>query len=242
VSVAEKPSKQEDDMLGNISLGGTKRTVIGGIAVLVIAVAGAGAAIGATGTGTPQEESKAVIDATATDLGVSSASLTAALKKALIARVDAALAAGNLTGAQATDLKARINSGEVPLVGLGGGHRGGPGVGGIAGTGHFGELEAAASYLGLTATELRTAQDGGKTLAAIATEQGKNVDGLVDAMVSAVTKNVNAAVTAGTVTDAQRDSILSGLEARITGHVNNLRPDQGRGGPGGPPPMGAPDA
>jgi hypothetical protein len=227
-------------MLGKISLGGTKKKVAAGVGVLVLVVAGTGAAIGATGTGTPQEESKAVIDAAATDLGVSSASLTAALKKALIARVDAAVAAGNLTAAQATDMKARINSGEVPLVGLGGGHRGGP-----RGIGHGTELAAAATYLGMTQAELRTAQDGGKTLAAVAKEKGKTVDGLVDAMVAAVTKDVNAAVTAGKLTDAQRDSILSGLEARITEHVNNLRPDHGpRNGNGGPgsPPLGAPDA
>ena len=227
-------------MLGKISLGGTKKKVAAGIGVLVLAVAGTGAAIGATGNGTPQEESKAVIAAAATDLGVSSASLTAALKKALIARVDAAVAAGNLTAAQATDLKARINSGEVPLVGLGGGHRSGP-----HGIGHGTELAAAATYLGMTQAELRTAQDSGKTLAAIAKEKGKTVDGLVDAMVAAVTKDVNAAVTAGKLTDAQRDSILSNLEARITEHVNNLRPDHGprndQGDLGGPPP-GAPDA
>ena len=227
-------------MLGKTSLGGTRK-VAAGIGVLALAAAGTGAAIGATGNGTPQEESKAVIDAAATDLGVSSASLTAALKKALIARVDAAVAAGNLTAAQATDLKARINSGEVPLVGLGGGgHRGEHG-----GIGHFGELQAAATYLGLTIAELRSAQEGGKTLAEIAKEQGKTVDGLVAALVAAVTKDVNAAVTAGKLTDAQRDSILSGLEARITEHVNNLRPAHGPRngiGPGGAPPMGAPDA
>ena len=226
-------------MLGKTSSGGTRKKVAAGIGVLALAAAGTGAAIGATGNGTPQEESKAVIDAAATDLGVSSASLTAALKKALIARVDAAVAAGNLTAAQANDLKARINSGEVPLVGLGGGaHRGGPG-----GIGHFGELQAAATYLGLTTAELRSAQQSGQTLAAIAKEQGKTVDGLVAALVAAVTKDVNAAVTAGKLTDAQRDSILSGLEARVAEHVNNLRPAHGpRNGIGDTPPMGAPDA
>ena len=178
-----------------------------------------------------------MIDAAATDLGISSANLTAALKKALIARVDAAVEAGTLTEAQATEMKARINSGEVPLVGLGGGrHHGGPG--GPDGIGHFGELDAAATYLGMTQAELRTAQESGKTLAAIAKEKGKTVDGLVDAMVAAVTKDVNAAVTAGTLTDAQRDRILSDLEARITEHVNNLRPGARPARPrrpGGPP-------
>jgi hypothetical protein len=130
----------------------------------------------------------------------------------------------------------------VPLVGFGGGrHHGGPG--GPGGIGHFGELEAAATYLGMTQAELRTAQESGKSLAAIAKEQGKTADGLVDAMVAAVTKDVNAAVTAGTLTDAQRDQILADLETRITEKVNNVRPEHGfHGGFGGPPPTEAPDA
>src|SRR5688572_841056 len=97
VSDSKHPRDRRNDMLGKFSLEGTRKKVLAGAGVLVLAAAGTGAAIGATGTGTPQEESKAVIDAAATDLGVSSASLTAALKKALIARVDASLAAGRLT-------------------------------------------------------------------------------------------------------------------------------------------------
>jgi hypothetical protein len=52
---------------------------------------------------------------------------------------------------------------------------------------------------------------------------------------------VNAA---GTLTDAQRDSMLSDLEARITERVNSVRPAHGPGmhrGFGGPPPE-SPDA
>ena len=225
-------------MFGKISLGGTKR-VAAAVGALVLVVVGTGAAIGATGTGTPQEESKAVIDAAATDLGVSSTELTEALEQALVARVEAAVTAGRLTEAQATELKARITSGEVPLIGLGG-HRAGPGR-----IGHFGELEAAATYLGMTKGELRTALDDGETtLATVAEDNGKTADGLVDAMVAAVTKNVNAAVTAGTLTDAERDGILATLEERITERVNSVRPAHAPGGHHrfGGPPRESPDA
>jgi len=104
------------------------------------------------------------------------------------------------------------------------------------------EMQAAATYLGMTEAELHAAQDSGKTLAAIAKEKGKSVDGLVDAMVAAATKQINAAVTAGKLTDAQRDQILADLEGRITEHVNNTRPEHGPGGFhfGGPPPADAP--
>src|SRR5688572_22023888 len=97
VSVPEETTRQDAVLFGRISLGGTRKKLAAGIGALVLVAAGTGAAIAATGTGTPQEESKAVIDAAATDLGVSSAELTDALEQALVDRVDAAVAAGRLT-------------------------------------------------------------------------------------------------------------------------------------------------
>ena len=107
-----------------------KRVVAAG-AVAVLAVAGGGAAIAATNSSSPQQESKAVVADAASQLGVSSAKLTQALQTALENRVDAAVAAGQLTAAQGKELKARIEAGDVPLVALGGGpgDHDGPGFG-----------------------------------------------------------------------------------------------------------------
>ena len=75
------------------------------------------------------------------------------------------------------------------------------------------QLDAAASALGITADELRTELESGKTIAQVASEKGVDVNTVIDAMVSA----------------AQTD-----LRTRITDFVNNGRPAKGPGGPGGP--------
>ena len=51
--------------------------------VAAVAVAGGGAAIAASKSGSPQEESKAVVEDAAKQLGVTPAKLSSALKKAL---------------------------------------------------------------------------------------------------------------------------------------------------------------
>jgi hypothetical protein len=208
-----------------------RNTLAVGAAALV-AVVGSAGAIAATGALSPQEESRAVLDDVAERLGVESSELGDAIKAALKARVDAAVDAGRLTEAQAAELKERIDSDEVPLFGLG---RGGPG------RGHFGDLDAAASYLGVTEEALRTELAEGRTLAEVAEAEGKSVDGLVDALVAAAKEDLQQAVADGRLTDAQRDDIVATLESRITAKVNGER-GFGRGGPGfgfGPPPPGS---
>jgi hypothetical protein len=201
-------------------------------AVAALAVAGAGAAFAATGIGTPQEESKAVVEDAAKQLGVDSTKLSAALKQALENRVDAAVAAGSITKADGDALKARIAADDYPLFAVPGfGHHGGPG-------GHgFGHLDAAATYLGLTETELRAQLAGAKTLADVAKAQGKTVDGLVAALVSSAKTRIAADVQAGRLTQAQADSMTADLQARITEMVNSTH--AGHGDHDGPPPAAA---
>ena len=77
------------------------------------------------GFDSPQQHSKAVIDDAATQLGITPAKLSDALKKALENRVDAEVAVGTITKAHDDALKARIESAEYPVItgGLGfGGH------------------------------------------------------------------------------------------------------------------------
>jgi hypothetical protein len=167
------------------------------------------------------------VDDAAEQLGVEPSELSAALKDALANRVDAAVEAGRLTEEQGAELKERIESGEVPLVGLAR-----PGFGHRSGLHRVGDLDAAASYLGMTEANLRTALEGGKTLAQIAEDRGKSVDGLVNALVDDAAAELAKAVAAGRLTDAQRDSMLSGLKERITSLVNRERPARdGRFGP-----------
>ena len=205
-----------------------KRKVVA-VGAAALAVAGGGAAVAATSLGDPQQESKAVIDDAAAQLGVQPTELSDALQQALLKRVDAALAAGRITEAQADELKQRIQSQEVPLLGPLFGHRGGPGHG-------FGHFEAAAAYLGLTAEQLRARLEDGKTLADLAKAQGKTVDGLVSALVADEKKELDAAVAAGRLTQAQADARLAEARGRFTDMVNGTLPDHGpRGFRGAPP-------
>jgi hypothetical protein len=209
-----------------------RRRIAVAAGVAALAVAGGGAAIAASGIGSPQEESKAIIDDAAEELGVESSELSTALKNALKNRVDAAVAAGRLTQAQGNELKARIDAEEYPLLG-GFGHHGPGGHG-------FRHFAAAAEFLGLTEAELRTQLESGKTMAQVAQAQGKTVAGLVAALVADEKKELDEAVAAGRITQAQADEKLAGAEERFTDMVNGVMPERGFRDFGGPPPSSEP--
>lgn len=192
------------------------RKLLFGAAALV-AAAGGGVAIAASdNTDNPSQESQAVVNDAAQQLGVSPSKLSDALKKALSDRIDAAVAAGRITQAEGDALKQRINSSGFPLFGLGRhdfGH-----------FGFFGKLDAAASYLGLTEAQLHSELQSGKTLAQIAKDHGKTADGLVNALVDAAQQKLDAAVKAGRLTQAQADQMLNDLRSRVTDLVNGRMP------------------
>ena len=119
------------------------------------------------------------------------------------------------------------------------------------GRGQNDDFAAAATYLGLSQSDLQTALQAGKTLAQVAdATSGKSAAGLIDALVAAEKTELAADVTAGKLTQAQADKITATLTDRITSLVNGTRPANGgfgrHGGPrggggsfGGPPPSGS---
>jgi hypothetical protein len=193
-----------------------RKVIVAGVAALAVVVTGG--AIAATKATSRKAESQAVVNDAAKQLGVQPSELTAALKKALSNRVDAAVKAGRITKAEGDAMKARINSGDSPL--FGGGHRGfgkfghGPGF-------HIHGLDAAASYLGLTEAQLRTQLSSGKTLAQVAKARDKSVDGLVDALVEDANKKIDQAVKDDKLTKAQADEMKQGQRERLADFVNN---------------------
>ena len=209
---------------------------------------GAAGAIAASHVLSPGDESKAVIDDAASQLGVKPTELSNALKQALKNRIDEAVDAGKLTEEQGKELKERIDSDEYPLLFGGLFGRGGPGFGLDHGFGPhdgFGFLETAASYLGMSEADLRKALED-RTLAEIAKEKGKSVDGLVKAIVAAQEKKIDEAVADGRITKAQATELKSRLADRVEALVNGQlhRGDgpnrhgflPGSGFPRGPPP------
>ncbi len=218
----------------------SRKLVLGAVAGL--AVAGAGAAVAATQFGDPKAESQAIINDAAGQLGVQPSALSDALKKAYMNRIDAAVAAGRLTKEQGDAIKARIQSGGPMLVP--GGFRG-PGPMGHIGPGAgIRGLDAAATYLGLSESDLQAKLQGGKSLADVAKDQGKSVDGLIQALVDDAKTHLDQAVSDGHLTQAQEDQILGQIKQHISDLVNgnapqgfgpNFRGGQGFPGPGGPP-------
>jgi len=128
-----------------------------------------------------------------------------------------------LTQAQADKVASTLDK-----AGIGGGH----GRGGF----HRGPgLAAAASALKMTEAELRTALDGGKTLAQVAKDKNVPVATLVAALVKAEQAETAQAVKDGRITQAQADERLKDLTARVTERVNSTRPnhrDRGADAPG----------
>ena len=203
-----------------------KRTKLAAGAGAALAVVGAGGAVAATRL-SPAEESKAVVEDAARQLGVDPAKLNEALQQALENRINEAVKTGHLTEKQAEAMKARIEAGAFPFFA-------GPGLGrrGFAHRG-FRDLDAAAAHLGVGEDALRERLREGETLAEVAKAEGKSVEGLVAAIVAATTKRLDAAVTAGRMTKSQRDLIVASLKQRTAEVVNGTFPAlRGRGGLG----------
>jgi hypothetical protein len=94
-------------------------------------------------------------------------------------------------------------------------------------------LQAAARYLGLTPSELRTQLKSGKTLAEIAASQGKSVQGLKQAMLAEVKARLNQAVASGKLSQTEAQTILGRVQQHIDQHINGTWPPGGGGGGGG---------
>ena len=129
-----------------------------------------------------------------------------------------------MTKAQGDKLKQMIESNGFPLLA-------GPGFG-FGFEHHMHGLPVAATYLGLTEEQLDQKLESGKTLAQVAKDQGKSVDGLVAALKADLKSKLDGAVSAGRLTKAQEEQILKDADQRISAFVNGklLRPPPPPGG------------
>jgi hypothetical protein len=221
-----------------MNLGSKKRMVV--VAATTLAVVGGGAAaVAASGSGSHGSD---FLDSVAKHLGVTPQKLEDATKAAAIDQVNADLAAGRITQAQADELKKRIEAGDSVLggprgPGFGRGP-GGPGFAAPAGPG-FGkpaianEIAAAAKYLGLSGADLSAKLRDGQSLADVAKAQSKDVAGLKTAILDAAKADLDKAVADKKLTQSQADDIANGLKSHIDDIVNGSVKLRFRG-PGGP--------
>jgi len=91
------------------------------------------------------------------------------------------------------------------------------------------DLDTVAGVLGVSADELRTQLQSGKTLAQVARRQNISQATLVDKLVAAEKARIAAAVKAGRLTQARADAVTADLKTRITQRVTSTRPMGGRG-------------
>jgi hypothetical protein len=154
-------------------------------AVVLAACSFAGGAYAATQESSTAATPKAFINDVARRLGVTPQKLSAALDGALADQLNAAVKAGKLTQAQANTIEQHAQKqGFAPFRFFGGPplglrhlrFRGGPAP----------ALGAAAKYLGISTSELRSELRSGRSLAQIAKAHGKSVAGLRKAVASAV--------------------------------------------------------
>ena len=87
---------------------------------------------------------------------------------------------------------------------------------------HLGPLSAAATYLGVTTDELRTRLQAGKSLADVATAQGKSVSGLEDALLANLKTDLDADVATGRITSGREAEILADAKVRIAAQVTRV--------------------
>ncbi|ADU52008.1 hypothetical protein Tmar_1923 [Thermaerobacter marianensis DSM 12885] len=211
-----------------------------GVAVLPVAADGGTATGGSSQDATSAQDAAGTADAaqgTAADpssltatfvqrlaeaLGLTRDRVDAAIRDVLAGMVDEAAQKGQLSSEQAAALRQRIAQGQYRLVppmggrGHGWGGKHGRHGGFFPGEGHgaslAGLLQSVSDTLNLTPGQILDQLWQGKTLAQIAQEQGVSRQQVKDAIVSQAKQRLDAAVTAGRLTQQQADQWLQRLE------------------------------
>jgi hypothetical protein len=157
-------------------------------------------------------------------LNIDQATLESKIKQAESDTVDQAVANGDLAKNQADAVKQRVQQGGqgfgMPFGGFGFGDRGergrGPGrgpAGFAAGVNPQAVMQAVATKLGFAnVQDLQTELKSGKTLSDIAKEKNVSQADLNAAAAAAVKTQLDAAVTAGKLTQQQEDAILGKVQ------------------------------
>jgi polyhydroxyalkanoate synthesis regulator phasin len=130
---------------------------------------------------------------------------------------------GTITSEQADAVATHLGSLRGERAGGMGRHGGGGRAGGA-------NSAALAELLGLEAAEIRTALEGGSTIAELAEANGIEVQTVIDGLVAAANLRIDEAVADGHLTEDEAATKRAELVTRITDSVNTVHPVGGRNG------------
>jgi transposase-like protein len=172
------------------------------------------------------------IAAIATEHKVAASTVISTLVADENTEIDAAVTSGQLTPAQATQMKSQtaqrvtaVVNGTEPARG-----RGGP-VGRPGGGTRAEDQQIVAGAIGITTTQLQTELTAGKTIASIATEHNVTAAKVINAWVASENTEIDQRVSSGHLTAAQGAQMKTTTVQRVTDEVNGTAP--ARGGFGG---------
>lgn len=144
--------------------------------------------------------------------GKSAAGLVQALTDAAKTRLDAAVAAGKLTSAQEQFVLAKLTPAITAFVNR---------AGAKTPTVPLPGVKDALAYLGLTPAQVIADLASGKTLGQIAdATPGKSAAGLIQTLTAAAKAELDSAVSAGVITPAREQALLTRVTALVTAAVN----------------------
>ena len=159
----------------------------------------------------------------ATELGVSVDKLVPAAKAATLSAVDAAVKNGDLPSDVADRIKTQVNAANGDGCRLLGGFLHGIAGHGIRADARHDLVGAAATALGMAPADLVKALRSGDSLKKIATDQKVSYDTVSKAITDAAKADLDALVTAGRLTQARADAMLTRLtDALKTGDFPHL--------------------
>jgi len=167
---------------------------------------------------------------------VDPASVIAALVADDQSELAAAVVAGRITQTQADAKKAELTQRATDQVNN---THPGPGMGRPDGRGPgfryqeaVSDTSVVAKAIGISESDLTTALSGGQTIAAVAKAHSVDPASVIAALVADGQSELDAAVKAGTITQAQADAEKTELTQHATDQVNNTHPGPGKDGPG----------
>ena len=206
------------------------------LAAVSITGLGAGFALGVPGVSSAQTSSTTAPSTTASSTTAGGSSSTPAADPAgdRSTRIADALKPlvtdGTITQAQADKVTAALQA-ALPAGGRGGPD--GRGHGGRGGRDGFGAgLNVVATAIGIPEADLRTALQGGQTIAQVAQAHNVTADAVIAALTADLQTRLDKEVAAGTITQARADLRKADAATRFADLVNRSGPFGGHG-PGG---------